>query len=334
MKKLQRVYETAEEEERSIDEVARERYDNEADFEEAKAERAFLDERSARRSSYGGGGGSSGGAGTPGGGRAPLPAGRNMDSSESGGGGEKRWMFTDVGNPDSRPSSRTSFRRPGANSESAPSTPAKGGAGTPEHAAPTTNKRVDALRRQPSGSFGTPTHASSPVPSAITPTALLNKRGSSNNVSRKRALSPSSLNKLQARVLKAKLMNAPEAAELEKQFEEERQRAATGGNSEGDEDDAGDTSLVEMVPTVDAQGRLYDVGGGKNEPSAEQRPGNRKKKEKVCEPTFLRFQHSLTFILLPPLMKSQSYFFIQSSTSRLETGRQEIYYGSTQMTIL
>jgi len=293
MRKLQRVYEVAEEEERPVDEIARERYDSVEDFEEAKAERRFLDEREVRRS---------GGAGGPGGGRAPLPAGRSMDAgpySTVGTGGEKRWMFTDIGNPDSRPSSRNSFRRPGTSTDSAPSTP-QPGPGTPGASVPA-NKRIDALRggsARQSTFTGTSTGASSPLPSALTPTSLLARKGSSislHGVGRKRALSPSSLNRLQARVLKAKLMGAPDAAELETQFDEERKRAqeaAAGDTGSGDEGVAAHEK-VEMVPTVDAQGRLYDVGYGKNEQNDEPRPGNRRKKEKVRKHSFIHFLHLL-----------------------------------------
>lgn len=286
MRKLQRTYETAEEEERTIDEVARERYDSFEDFEEAKEERRFLDERETRRS---------GGAGGPGGGRAALPSGRSMDASATTpGGGEKRWMFTDVGNPESRPSSRNSFRRPGAASvDSTPSTPQPSSS---SNAVPMSNKRVDALKfgaggGRPPSFTGTPTGASSPIPSALVPTALLGRKGSTGNLSgsdpvsssggeRKRALSPSSLNRLQARVLKAKLMGSADAVELEKQFDEERKRVLEGG-SPGPADGVGGGEKVEMVPTIDAQGRLYDVGHGKNEPSEDVRAGNRRKKEKV-----------------------------------------------------
>lgn len=288
MRKLQRVFETGEEEDRPVEEVARERYDTLEDFDEAREERRFLDERESRRF---------GGAGGPGGGRAPLPAGRNMDSGPStttGSGGERRWMFTDVGNPESRPSSRNSFRRPGAvSSDSAPSTPQPSGLSL--SGGPMANRRVDALKSgvgasgRPPSHTGTPTGASSPIPSALSPTALLARKGSAGSIGggRKRALSPSSLNRLQARVLKAKLMGAPDAADLEKQFDEERKRAqeaaSSGGQGASDDRDSGDR--VEMVPTIDAQGRLYDVGTGKNEPGQDIKAGNRRKKEKVSSLT-------------------------------------------------
>lgn len=330
MKKLQRVQETAEEEGRSVEDVARERYDTLEAFEEAKEERRVLDERSSRRGgSYGGGRGDGGGAGAPGGGRAPLPEGRSMDapssSSGSGSGGEKRWMFTDVGNPESRPSSRNSFRRPGASSDSAPGTPEPSKRPAPPQTpdmggGPVANKRIDALRGRPS--FGTNTGTSSPIPSAFTPTAILAQRSSP--AGKKRALSPSSLNKLQAKVLKAKLMGSANAAELEKQFDEERKRAEAGGDDGEDDDEGGSskaTGRVEMLPTVDGMGRLYDIGSGKNDPRQEVRPGNRKPKEKVRR------------AVPRPIIRNADCLPSSSSTSKPETAKPAKSFVSTPTTI-
>ena len=66
-------------------------------------------------------------------------------------------------------------------------------------------------------------------------------------------------------------MGAPDAEALEKEYEKEM-AVANGDVVEGVR------TRVEMLPTLDAQGRLYDVGQGKND--AEPLPGNRKKKEK------------------------------------------------------
>ena len=87
-------------------------------------------------------------------------------------------------------------------------------------------------------------------------------------------MSPSSLNKLQAKVLRAKLMSAPNAEELEKEYEQELKRA----NGE----DVGEGSVrtrVEVLPTLDIHGRLYDVGQGKGDGPI--LPGNRRLKDKV-----------------------------------------------------
>jgi hypothetical protein len=90
-------------------------------------------------------------------------------------------------------------------------------------------------------------------------------------------LSNAELNKLQAKVLKARLMSSPDAERLEKEYNIElaRSRGITV-SSEGKKQ-----VRVEVLPTIDARGQLYDVGKGKedDEPS---KPGNRKKKEKVC----------------------------------------------------
>ena len=97
-------------------------------------------------------------------------------------------------------------------------------------------------------------------------------------LNRRRALSPSSLNKLQAKVLRAKLMNASNALQLEKEYDTEVRRA-NGEAIEG-EDSVG--THVEVLPTLDAQGRLYDVGQGKDD--AQLPAGNRRKKDKVRRP--------------------------------------------------
>lgn len=90
-------------------------------------------------------------------------------------------------------------------------------------------------------------------------------------------------------------MGTPDAAELEKSFDEERRRAAEAAENGDNGADGGGGDRVEMVPTIDAQGRLYDVGAGKNEPSADLRPGNRRKKDPVRSPLplvrFLELTH-------------------------------------------
>ena len=257
MQKLKRMQETAEEEGRPIEEVALERYGSVAAYEEAQEERRYLDERADRRASRGGdrGRGYQGGEGARSGG--------------SGSGGE-RYMFNDPTAANSRASSRaSSFRKPGAQ-DSGPSTPQPSGVRTPSYvstpAAGAVNNRVDALRgNAPGRGTVTPNKPSTPIPSTFTPTIP----------NRKRALSPSSLNKLQAKALRAKMMGKPDAEQLEQEYEEEVQRSKSGGADE-------DGVKVEVVPTLDGHGRLYDVGTGRVEPSTgRQQVGNRKKKEVV-----------------------------------------------------
>ncbi|KAF7365385.1 Complexed with Cdc5 protein cwf19 [Mycena venus] len=243
MMRLKRVYETAEEEGLSIEQVAIDRFGSLAAFEEAKEERRILDERDGRRSDRGHGD------------RGRDDRGRAGPRDTE---GEKRFMFTDV--PGSGASSRSSsFRRPGGyDRESGPSTP------SPAANPPLPNRRLDSLRLP--SQVGSPLAQShTPIPSVMTPPIGNSKGG--------RALSPSSLNRLQAKVLRAKLMGAPDADALEREYEAES-RKANGGETEG-----GVRHKVEVLPTLDGHGRLYDVGhGAEEEPKG---PGNRKKKEKV-----------------------------------------------------
>ncbi|KAG1837591.1 CwfJ C-terminus 1-domain-containing protein-like protein [Suillus tomentosus] len=230
MMRLRRVYETAEEENKPIEEVALERFGTLQAFEEAKEERRILDERQGKRS-----------------GRKDE-RGRGRET-----GGEKRFMFTDVGA--SGASSRSSsFRRPGSGPTG--STPS-----TPSPTNPPANRRLDSLRL-PSQAASPLAQSHTPIPNVMTPSIA--------STSTRRAMSPSSLNKLQAQVLRAKLMNAPNAEKLEEEYEAEVRRA----NGE----EGGVRTHVEVLPTLDARGRMYDVGHGKDD--AEKGPGNKRKKEK------------------------------------------------------
>ncbi|KAH8114621.1 CwfJ C-terminus 1-domain-containing protein-like protein [Phellopilus nigrolimitatus] len=246
MMKLRRVYEAAEEEGKPVEDVALERYGSLDAFEEAKEERQILDEREGRRSSRGGR--------ERDGGRDRERSGRDRDR-------DQRWMFTDVGG--SGASSRSSsFRRPG---ESGPSTPSPA-----PSAAPLVNKRVDSLRLPPKGSPLSLSHT--PVPSVMTPPPLASGSG-------KKRLSTEELNRMQARVLRAKLMGTPDAANLEKEYEEEQRRATSGFEVERGNDEEGKTrTRLEVLPTLDSRGRLYDVGAGREDGQTPV-PGNRKKKD-------------------------------------------------------
>ncbi|KAJ7069993.1 CwfJ C-terminus 1-domain-containing protein-like protein [Mycena amicta] len=231
MMRLRKVYETAEEEGQSIEQIAIDRFGSLEAFEEAKEERRILDEREGKRSGRG------------------EDRDRGRDGERGRAEGERRFMFTDVGG--SGGSSRSSsFRRPG----SGPSTPVTVPA----------NRRLDALRL-PSQANSPLARSHTPIPSVMTPPA---------GTSKSRALSPSSLNRLQAKVLRAKLMGAPDADTLEREYEAEARKA-----NGGDED--GVRTRVEVLPTLDGHGRLYDLGhGSEDEPAL---PGNRRKKEQKFE---------------------------------------------------
>ncbi|KAH9080441.1 CwfJ C-terminus 1-domain-containing protein-like protein [Lactarius deliciosus] len=236
MMRLRRVYETAEEENRPVEEVAIERFGSLEAFDQAKEERRILDGR----------------------GRGRDTKGKRREDPGYSKVGEKGFIFNDLGG--SGGSSRSSsFRRPGGPGESAPSTPPSQ-PGAPSAA----RARFDSLH--PPSQTGTPgQQVRTPIPSVMTP-----------QLGGKRSLSPSSLNRLQAKVLRAKLTGGPDAEKLEKEYEEELQRAS-GINT--DEDGVQVRTRVEVLPTLDVRGRLYDVGHGKDDDRA--LPGNRKKKEKV-----------------------------------------------------
>lgn len=236
MMRLRRVYETVEEEGRPLEEVAVDRFGSLEAFEQAQEERRILDEREGRKAQRG--------------------KGKEKQTPVLGKGGEKGFMFSDIGG--SGASSRaSSFRRPGGPAESTPSTP------TP-YGAPPARQRFDSIRLPSQG--GTPSEQPhTPIPSVMTPQAL---------ASTKRAMSPSSLNQLQAKVLRAKLMNAPNAETLEKEYEDASRRAS--GITQGED---GVQTRVEVLPTLDARGKLYDVGTGKDDGPL--LTGNRKKKETV-----------------------------------------------------
>ena len=249
--RLRRVYESAGEEGRSVEEVALERFGSLEAFEEAREERRILDERDAKRQSQ-----------TP-------QRGRDSERGQSGvgRGGEKGFMFSDL--PGSGASSRSSsFRRPGGSGRQTEDT---SGPSTPSPASGPPHKRLDALRGtggrvgSPLAQQQTPPQARTPIPSVLTPAVT----------SSRRALSPSSLNRLQAKVLRAKLMNSADAERLEKEYEEELARAHGGVDERSNV-----RTRVEVLPTLDGRGRLYDVGLGGGD-DGEPQPGNRKKKEKV-----------------------------------------------------
>jgi hypothetical protein len=258
MMRLRRVYETAEEENRSVNEVAAERFGSLEAFEQAKEERRTLDGREGKRVQRG----------------RELTKGKRRGGSDYPKVGEKGFMFNDLGGSGaSSPSS--SFRRPGGPEESGPSTPSPQ-TGTSSAA----RSRFDSLRLP--SQTGTPgEQARTPIPTVMTP--QLQPGG-------KRALSPTSLNRLQAKVLRAKLTGGPDAEKLEKEYEEEMGRA--NGISK-DEHGVQTRTRVEVLPTLDAHGRLYDVGHGKDDGKV-LLPGNRKKKEKVRVEYAINIEHQIS----------------------------------------
>jgi len=264
MSKLKRTFEVAEEEGRPIDEVALERYGDLATFEEAKEERRILDNRGGGRAH--GRGGYNGG-GTPLG-RAPLPPSRGGMMTPTDGG--RRFVHTEVDQSggSSRPGSRAGFRRPGEQ----PPVPTSTNPQTPQSSSrpQTPVPRVFAP---------TPPVSHSPrptVPSALSQSTIPTPADELTVIaSSKPVLSQSELNRLQAKVLKAKLMGGDNSAALEKEYEAERRRAAEAPirSDEGD----GPRTAVAVMPTLDGRGNLYDLGTGAD-PAPD--PGKRSKDKK------------------------------------------------------
>ena len=244
--KLRRVYESAEEDNKPIEQAALDKFGTLEAFEEAKEERRILDEREGRRASQG----------------------RRDDhdrSREATRGSEQRYMFSEVGAAAIASRSSSSFRRPGGRDHSAPSTP-----GTGRESAPPTNKRLNSLRLPSEASSASTTpSALTPIPTVMTPPIA--GRGPVTG------LSTAELNKLQAQVLKAKLMGIPNAEQLEQEYDAEVAKSLGIGTSGGDNKTR--AVRVEVLPTMDARGRLYDVGQGKNDGVAVS--GN-KRKNRVC----------------------------------------------------
>jgi hypothetical protein len=255
MMRLRRVYETAQEDNRPVEEVAVERFGSLEAFDQARDERRILDEREGKRVERG----------------RDVTRGKGRGESSYPKFAEKGFMFNDlVGSGGSSRSS--SFLRPGRAGESGPSTP------SPQPGVPSASRpRFDSLRL--SSQTGTPgPQARTPIPSVMTP-----------QLGGERPLSPSSLNRLQAKVLRAKLTGGPDAEKLEKEYEEEMRRAS---GISTDEDGVQKRTRVEVLPTLDARGRLYDVGHGKDDDKAH--PGNKKKKEKVRASHMNAYRESLT----------------------------------------
>ena len=70
-------------------------------------------------------------------------------------------------------------------------------------------------------------------------------------------------------------MGSPDAAKLEQDYDAEVAKSHGGGpESRGKA-----RVMVEVLPTMDARGRLYDVGQGRNDGLA--LSGNRKRKDRV-----------------------------------------------------
>ncbi|POW14739.1 hypothetical protein PSTT_02615 [Puccinia striiformis] len=223
MTKLKRTYDTAKDENRSIEEVALERYGTLEAWEQANEERRIVEDRRHPSS----------GRSTP-----------RQDHSLST--YERRYMFTnnhqhEGGNcSTSRPNSRAGFRKP----NSALNTPESGRLGN--------NKRVDEIRANPSSSSASTSNPVSPSPSGGQSTPI-----------------PSVINPLTNRASLTAMNNKLyQDALLESQKILDHQ------------------PTVQLIPSLDARGRMYDIGAGiddEDPQSSSSKPGNKRKKEAKFE---------------------------------------------------
>ncbi|CAG8723785.1 1053_t:CDS:2, partial [Dentiscutata erythropus] len=90
-------------------------------------------------------------------------------------------------------------------------------------------------------------------------------------------LSSNELNKLQAKALRARIMNLPNASDLEKEYENAKLAAEAAGNNS---DDVESETRFEVLPLLDSRGRPYDLHGITSK-SSQHAGSSRHKKEKV-----------------------------------------------------
>ncbi|CAM0136619.1 Pre-mRNA-splicing factor cwf19 [Umbelopsis sp. WA50703] len=236
MTKLKRTMEQAEDEGRSLQEVALEKYGSMEKFEEAMHERRELDRRQSGR-------------------------GRGDDQRDRRGRHDNRpqMMFSD-----SASSSRGSFKRPQEKSNQSSDVDEFGRERRAKRSlSPSPDEKEVKAKLAKAISSTT-----APVPARP---VIISQHSNPNLFSEKPPLTTDELNKLNAKVMKAKLMGAHNVAELEKEYEEEKKRADEHGTKR-------DPS-VSIVPTIDSQGKLHEfaISSSSKVPVSD---GPRKRKEK------------------------------------------------------
>ncbi|KAJ3144842.1 hypothetical protein HDU89_007729 [Geranomyces variabilis] len=247
MMKLKRILEAAEEDGRDVEEIALERYGSMADFEDSKAERAFLDSRR------------SGGRDEPFRHRS-NDRDRREDRDRRDERGERDEFGRDL---QYRPTVRrsTSFQKPEERTLGKRPPPE-----AREDLAAKKPRIDDRSQPRPSMSAKLPVVGGAPQPAPPNPSRT-NDSDDDDGSAHTPVLSKNALNALNAKVVKAKLMGLPDAAKLEKEYERERARAERG------------PAETIVLSGVDSRGRLLDVGSASapGTPSS----GPRVKKPKV-----------------------------------------------------
>ncbi|TKY85808.1 hypothetical protein EX895_005349 [Sporisorium graminicola] len=286
MMKLKRTLEAAEQEGRRVEEVALERYASLDDFEHAQAERRFLDGKK-----QGNGSGGEAERSTP----TLQSVTRRSYLIASGGEGASTSGTDSPAATTSRPASRQGFKRPGESSNLATPTPAP--------SRPPRNIGFETPSSKPS----TPTA----IPTVFTPIVerqiesqpqqgVVLDDGSTDPD--RPVLTPDQLNKLQAKILQAELMGDANLDALRAEYESESARATAHRTMAGDRGggfaassgtrtgNGGGTAGVlvqdgarelQVLPTLDAQGRMYDVGSLSGQGDASHGAGDGKGKRKL-----------------------------------------------------
>jgi hypothetical protein len=286
------------------------------DFEEAVEERRVLDDRGSRRSARK----NPTGIDTPTSNNSGFSRPDSGPSTPGALPGSKRFMFTSDEAASSRPSSRAGFRRPGEEGRFDEAIGLRRTASSNSLAGQAGGFSTPTQSLRPSGRFEQSKPAT-PIPSVLTPHHLLRNPLSAAAIPRASAsggtadpgldptssqppLSLAALNTLQAKVLRAKLSDDPSAQSLQEDYDRESEKyraySAGGGdqgggmwegNKNGVDGQLGRSSdsksnirtEVQVLPTLNARGQLYDIGTGDGT-EKELLPGNRRPKlnGKVC----------------------------------------------------
>ncbi|KAI9303435.1 CwfJ C-terminus 1-domain-containing protein-like protein [Cunninghamella echinulata] len=229
MMKLKRVFEQAEDEKRSVEEVGLERYGSKEKLQEALDERKYLDQRKHKKGKY------------------DDQSSRNEKEHRKSShhhhhhhsSSRSKYVFTDTKDSTSSSSSRSQFKMPSTSSSSS------------KHSDRERRKR--SLTPPPSPSrVQRSRHIESP--SAQSPS--LNNSNNQPATPLVPVLTRDELNKLNSKLVKAKIMgDESEVNALEEEYKRqlERYEAAENGTSQSNTEKS-----VSVLPTVDSEGKLYD----------------------------------------------------------------------------
>ncbi|KAI8328978.1 CwfJ C-terminus 1-domain-containing protein-like protein [Chlamydoabsidia padenii] len=235
MMKLKRVIEQAEDEGRSVKEVGLERYGSKEKLQEALDERDYLDQRKSRHGD------------------------RSSSSRQQGDrGSSRKYMFADT----DKKSSQNQFRRPPQSSSyqsTRHSNDQQDSESRREKRTRVSSPSPDRVQRarldSPSKSTNTPPACNAPliITSHQTPTPL----PSVSAISAEPILTRDELNKLNSKIMKARLMgNEDSAVELEKEYKKQVARFEAAPDDYNEQ--ATNENNVTMLPTVDSEGKLYE----------------------------------------------------------------------------